>query len=930
VIRTPFLVGIDLGTTNCAVAYVDARQADADTAPRVRRFQVSQLVAAREVATWAVLPSFLYFATPAEREAGAVALPWDAEASEAVGAFARDQGALLPSRQVTSAKSWLAHGGVDRTAPILPFGHDLDEPGISPVDASARYLSHISDAWNHAIARGDDALALHSQQIVLTVPASFDEEARELTADAARRAGFAHVVLIEEPVAALYAWISRDPRRALDRIGEGALVLVCDVGGGTTDFSLVRATGTADDRGFERLAIGEHLLLGGDNLDLTLAVDVESRLGPNARLSLSRREGLRRQCAAAKEQLLGGQGPESVRITVLGGGGSLVGASAVADLTRSEVHERLLTGFLPIVDRADRPARDRRRGLRELGLPYEPDPAITRHLAAFLDGQDGTAAGDLARPDAVLFNGGFFTPAIARERVSDTLAHWFDRAPDVLANEHPEAAVAVGAAYYAALRTLPGGDPRLLVRAGSARTYYVALDDAPATAGLLRILTVMPRGTAEGTRPESPDRQFRVTTNRPIGFTLYSSTTRDDPPGSILDLDPDSLHRHAPLTAVLRYGKRSQHVDVGVALSVVFTELGALELWLDAPETGHRWRLQFQLRAPAPTDDEDDDALTAEDSIVVSEEAREEGVRRIQEVFGDEPANAGSGRTETLVADIEAVLGYGKQAWPVEVLRRFADVLLDRAAARARSAAHEARWLNLIGFCMRPGFGASADPWRIGEIRKIYTAGLAHPREVQGQVEWLVLWQRVGGGFSAGQQRELAQRVMASLGLGSQKAARLNAQIERESWRLLATLERLDVAARVRIGDALSVRVRKNPRDTSSIWSLGRTGARVPFVGPLDRVVPPEIAERWLETVLSLRQFGPDAAAAVVQLAGATGDPARDVTAAARARATARLRETGAPPGLVAELEKGASAPARSRGVRYTGEELPQGLRLAE
>ncbi len=928
-IQTPFLVGIDLGTTNCAVAYVDARQADAGAAPRVRRFQVPQLVAAREVTPLPMLPSFLYFATPAEREAGDLALPWDAEARTAVGVFARDHGALVPSRQVTSAKSWLAHGGVDRTAPILPFGHDLDDPGISPVDASAQYLAHIRDAWNHAIARGDQALALQSQQVVLTVPASFDEEARELTADAASRAGLSHVILIEEPVAALYAWIARDPRRALDRIEDGALILVCDVGGGTTDFSLVRATESVGERGFERLAIGEHLLLGGDNLDLALAVDVESRLGANTRLSLSRREGLRRQCSAAKEALLAEDGPESVRIAVLGSGGSLVGGSAVAELTRTEVRERLLTGFLPIVDRSDRPARDRRRGLRELGLPYEPDPAITRHLAAFLDGQDGVAPGDLARPDAVLFNGGFFTPALARERVRETLASWFDRAPDVLSNEHPESAVAVGAAYYAALRTLPGGDPRLLVRAGSARTYYVALDEPPG-AGLVRVLTVRPRGTGEGTRLSASGRHFRVTTNRPIGFTLYSSTIREDAQGSVPDLDPELVHRHAPLTTVLRYGKRSQHVDVTVALSVVFTELGALELWLDAPETGHRWRLQFQVRAPAPTDEDEDDTLAAEDAIVVSEEAREEAVRLIQDVFSEAPSAGGSGRIETLVADIETVLGYGKQAWPIAVLRRFADILLERAAVRARSAAHEARWLNLTGFCMRPGFGASADPWRIGEIRKVYTAGLAHPREVQGQVESLVLWQRVSGGFSAGQQRELAQRVMATLGLGSQKAARLNPQIERESWRLLATLERLDVALRVRIGDALSTRVRKNPRDTSQVWALGRIGARVPFAGPLDRVVPPEIAERWLDTLLSIRQFGPEAAAAVVQLAGATGDPARDVSAEARTRAAVRLREAGAPPALLAALETGSSAAPGSRGLRYTGEELPHGLRLAD
>jgi hypothetical protein len=611
---------------------------------------------------------------------------------------------------------------------------------------------------------------------------------------------------------------------------------------------------------------------------------------------------------------------------VLGGGRSVVRGAATIELRRDEVLDQLLTGFLPQVDPDDRPAHDRRHGLRELGLPYEPDPAITRHLAAFLGGAG--ESGQLARPDAVLFNGGFFTPDLARQRLVDTLGRWFGEAPDVLANAHPESAVAVGAAYYAALRTGPPERRRLLVRAGSPRTYYIALQDESPSPDAVRALTVMPRGTDEGTRLDLPDRRFRVVTNRPIAFILYSSTTREDAHGSIVVFGPDDeVHRHAALAAVLRFGKRSRHAEVDVTLSVIFTELGSLELWLEAPETGHRWRLQFQVRSRPAVDDGETEGPA--DSVVLPEGATERAHALIRSVFDPAPGST-PGAPETLVGDLEAVLGYGKQVWPLEAIRTFCDALLSASVGREKGAPFEARWLNLTGFCLRPGFGAAADPWRIGEIRKVYTAGLAFAKDVQCQVEWLVLWQRVAGGFSAGQQRELAQRLFGNLGVGTRKPPRLNPQIERESWRLLASLERLEVPMRVRIGDELAPRVRRDPRNASLVWALGRVGARIPFYGPLDRVVPPHAASPWLDVLLSVHPFTLDAAGAVAQLAAATGDVERDLDAPSRDAAANRLQRVPGADDLIALVTDGARERRVTQGLQYFGETLPHGLRLSE
>jgi hypothetical protein len=565
--------------------------------------------------------------------------------------------------------------------------------------------------------------------------------------------------------------------------------------------------------------------------------------------------------------------------------------------------------------------------LRELGLPYETEPAITKHLAAFLTRAARGTDAVLIRPDFVLFNGGFFKPALARERVLECLGAWFGERPGVLDNDAPDAAVALGAAFYGRLRRDPVASRRLLIRAGSARAYYIGVGSGDDSANTSTAVCVAPRGTQEGTRFEL-DRQFTVTSNQPAQFTLYSATDREDPLNALVTFTEADVQRHAPLVTALRYGKRSRRVPLPVRLTTIFTETGTLELWCGSLTSDHRWRLAFNLRAIEA--DPLDEALSTSGqddgegaSVIVADEALERAIQLIRDVFGRAP----SGTPEVLTGELENTLGHGKHAWPLETIRRLADVLLEVASGRMKSSAHEARWLNLAGFCTRPGFGSALDSWRVGELRKVYAAGLTFGKDVQCQVEWLVLWQRVSAGFTSGQQRELAERAIGQLGIGQRKPPRINAQIDRESWRLLAGLERLDAGQRAKLGGELLDRVAREPRHAAWLWAIARFGARNPLYGPLSSIVAPTTAERWIERLLVLKQMTPDAAAAIAQIGARTGDPARDISAETAHAAIKRLDQSGLDASAIEPLRR-VLPPTRADAGRVFGESLPEGLRV--
>ena len=536
-----FSVGIDLGTTNCAIAFAAIN--DVETAGPLEVVPIPQLVEPDEVAPLTLLPSFLYVVGDLDFPAGSLRLPWDTNRDRPphiVGELARTRGSESPVRLVSSAKSWLSHAGVNRTAAILPWGAPDEVPKLSPVTASSAYLRHLRSAWDARVAADDPGLALDRQQVFLTVPASFDEEARQLTLRAAETAGLVNVTLLEEPQAACYAWIESagDLWRRQLRVGD--LVLVCDIGGGTTDFSLILVSERDGDLALERVAIGDHILLGGDNMDLALARVAQQRLeGQGHRIDTWQLQTLWHQCRVAKETLFAHPDREEHPITVLGKGSRLIGGTLRTTLHRADLDQLLLDGFFPRVGSADMPARRRQAGLQELGLPYAADAAVTRHLARFLarqaSGGPETSAirrgpSGLACPTHVLFNGGVMKAAPLRARIVDVLNVWLQQegcasldAAHVLDAPDLDHAVARGAAAYGRVRASGRG---VRIRSGASRTYYVGIESAlPAVPGFpapLKALCVVSFGMEEGTSAAIAGRELGLAVGEPAEFRFLS------------------------------------------------------------------------------------------------------------------------------------------------------------------------------------------------------------------------------------------------------------------------------------------------------------------------------------------------------------------------------------------------------------------------
>ncbi len=890
-------VGIDLGTTNSALAYIDQQEAaDADFPP-IHVLPIEQEIDANRTGELRTLPSFLYLSDP-----------------PVVGAYAREQGALVPTKAVHSAKSWLSNSEADRTAKILPWDSQEEGRILSPVEASTRYLVHLRNSWERS-----KGIPLGAQQVVVTVPASFDEEARELTVQAATDAGIENLTLIEEPAAAFYAWISSHLARSNRELVDGQIVLVCDVGGGTSDFTLIRVDREGDRVQFTRTTVGRHLLLGGDNLDLTLSWLVESKLGTT--LSLRQRSALRRQCSAAKELLLSRGGPSSVEVTVLGGGSSLIGGTLKTAITREEVLELALDGFLPPCQLTDEPQQEKQSVFRELGLAYVSDPAITRHLAEFLRNSPASEHG----VDAILFNGGFFIPQLFRERVSDVVECWFGRKPLIFENQDLDLAVAMGAAYYSYVRSTGSG---VLVRGGLPRAYFLGLQDSGSSA--IRAVCLMPRGSEEGQEIKLDQPEVQLLANTPVAFRLYSSLSRtEDAAGDVISftppadmLDPASDPRlHAPLRAVIRFGKGGERL-VPVALGARLSEVGTLETWAESKISEHRWQLQFQLRKSADGAEPGPVATAVRSGAVISAEAQGNAESLIEQVFGD---SAYGLPPEQLPARLEQVLGLGRLSWPLATIRTLADRLLELAAGRTKNAAHEARWLNLTGFCLRPGFGFPGDDFRIEQARRIYAGGLTFGNQVQCEVDWWIFCGRIAGGLNRNQQADIFQRLSPILLPRQKRKQRINQSLYRETWRTAASLELLPQQTKLQLGENLLSIVKQGEMVDAAVWCLSRLGARKLFSGPINLVLSPTVVSRWVETLLALPAT-PSSLEALVQMGRQTGDTARDLPPATLEAIRRACEKSPRAADLLHQLAESGDDLASSS--RVFGEELPAGLVL--
>ncbi len=589
-----YVIGIDLGTTNCSLAYADsAAPASSLELPPVALMAIPQLVNPGETRDDPLLPSSLYLPGAVDFPQGSLAQPWDPQSKDVVGLLAQKRGVENSSRLISSAKSWLSQSGVDRTAPILPWSAPEGVQKLSPVEASRRYLQHLYDAWNFKMPDAPFA----DQQALVTVPASFDAVARELTLSAAEQAGYRNVILLEEPQSAFYAWIERHPDWR-ERVRAGDLILVVDVGGGTTDFTLIAVTEQSGELALDRVAVGEHILLGGDNMDLALARTIEQQLlQKGTKLDGLQLHALWHNCRVAKEKMLEpGSKTKEEPVTILGKGTGLVGGTIKAKLLRADLESILRDGFFPEVASRDMPQRQRRIGLQEIGLPYAADAAITKHLARFLrQGESGA----LAAPTHVLFNGGVFHAAMLRDRVIAVLNAWLKEegkpAVKPLSGEDLMHAVARGATYYGLARRGRG----VRIRGGVPRTYYVGIESSmPAVPGIpnpVKALTVAPFGMEEGTEAIIPNREFGVVVGEPAEFRFFGSASRrNDALGALIEDIGDDLEELSPMEVNLPASEGIGQL-VPVSFETVVTETGVLQLWLIARD-GRRWKLEFNVR----------------------------------------------------------------------------------------------------------------------------------------------------------------------------------------------------------------------------------------------------------------------------------------------------------------------------------------------
>jgi hypothetical protein len=954
-----FVVGIDLGTSNSAVSYAGLDEVREKGRPIIHQLDVAQLLGPGDLQRRRLLPSALYEPAGFEMSAVETSVPWrSAEGSplDVIGEGAKRLGAKTPVRLIESAKSWLCHGGVNRTAPILPWHAPDDVPKKSPVDVSAAFLAHMRSAWDHEHA---DA-PLGAQHLVITVPASFDEMARRLTLEAAKIAGLPEPTLIEEPLAAFYAYIARTggtPRTTGLRGGER--VLIADVGGGTTDFTLVEVKPPKEGEEdavleFERTAVGDHLLLGGDNMDLALAHAVEPDLTKGKKLDAEGWAHLKLECRLAKETLFTHLDKDEIPIVVTGRGSKLIGSTMRSKLTREALHATILEGYFPMLEPGEK-AKPKQRahvaGFSEYGLPYAADPSVTRHLAAFLM-RHAREGEPFARVDAILFNGGALKPTSIRDRMCRAVGDWM-RATAGTAIEDPrpliyddadeifEVAVARGAAYYALAREGLG----VRVGGGSPREYFLGLgvEEGTVDLGKVRVVCVAPRGMQDGQRIEVPDREFTLVTNRPVQFPLYSTTSpRKDPVGSVLDIDLGELERLPPLQTVVKFGKQKAGTRVPVRIQVRRSELGNLELSCFSRMSGARFLLELDLRsqdepkdegAPRTADAPFGGAGTRAppDSGDVTPERLEAAKERISNTFKKDPPREDP---DFLMKNLEQDLGMGRDDFPLPALRALGEHLLDRMDERSLSPALEARWLNAVGFCLRPGFGVPVDDWRVKQLWKIHALGVLHPGHDPCELNWWILWRRVAGGLGRGHQEELASRAFPMLipalsKRAKRKPPRWKTQEAAEIWRAAAALEQIGAKSRAQLGDALLEALEEKKAPKGALWCLGRIGARKLLYGPREATVRKETVTDWVMRLMKLDRppKEEDVAGCLVSIARRTNDRQFDVDDGVRKAIDAYLAGAGVsedqrrPLFEVVEVD-------RSTQNRAFGEGLPSGLML--
>ena len=895
-----WLVGIDLGTSNTALA----RVADGDG--KVETLRLTQRTSESEVRDQALLPSFLYLPGSHELPEGSLGLPWDAKRDFLVGEFARVQGSRVPGRVVVSAKSWLAHRQADPSQPLLPWDGAPDAPRVSPVEASRRYLEHLREAFLHQYPDHP----LDSCDIVLTVPASFDELARELTVSAARQAGLDKITLLEEPQAAFYHWLYANGLSVDQPAGltPGDQILVCDIGGGTSDFTLIEYA----ESGLRRVAVGEHLMLGGDNLDISLAYLVEPRLG--SKLDILQWGVLRNECRRAKELLLGEDPPDKVTVTVPGSGSKLLAGTMQADLSREEVEKLVLDGFFPVVPIDEPLQAERRLGLKEWGLPYASDPAVPRHLSSFLrrHGRKDNI------PNKILFNGGACRAAAIRQRMMQILESWRGAPVEELHNPESDLSVARGAAYYGFLKR--SGGKR--IGGGIARSYYLQLSsDGTST----QALCVVPRNLEAGTRVELPEPVLQLILERPVRFPIFSSSNRpEDQPGTVVDIaqaggSEESEFQVMPAMETVVRAPDLKVTEVPVLLSGEVTEIGTLSIACRMLEGKRRFQLEFPLRGD----------VVLEGGPEFPPEVVKQAREAVAEAFYRKPKSLGSGlRPRSLLAHLEQHFGLSRQLWSVALLRSVWEGFVDVHQRRRVEPEYEQSWLNGVGYCLRPGTGSKLDAWRVEKTAALLDSWLQFPKLEPVRMELWVVLRRLAAGLSQARQEQLWNQLAAVMIPGRKHwktrvpHARSIAE-DNELLRLAVSLSQIPVGDKVLLGDFV---MKKFQGTRDDLWRIARIGSRQLLGAGPQWVVPPDQVWPWIEKILSSKWGEKETVGwALATMVRKTDDLKRDFSEEQVERVRNRLLREGL--ATAAERLDGHSE-VQQEAAALLGEALPVGLRI--
>ena len=916
-----YIIGIDLGTTNSAVSYVDVAAIKNAQKNQIKVFNVPQLTGHGEFTKIPVLPSFLYIPGEYDISSRILKHPWKKSQDLFVGSFARDHGAKIPSRLVSSAKSWLCNPKVDRKAKILPWGSQGFDK-ISPVAATSFYLKHIKNAWNYYIK--DEDKFLENQFVVITVPASFNEEARQLTMEAIQTAGFgSDVILLEEPLAAFYSWLINHEDSWQNKVKPDDLILICDVGGGTTDFSLITLKESKGSPRFERIAVGDHLMLGGDNIDLALSKKVESKFKSKNRLTSDKWKTLCYQCREAKEKILE-HGESSVRITLKGEGRALIAGTLAADLTKKDVETILLDEFYPYAEPGEDLNIDIGREITDFGLPLEKESAVTKHIIKFLENHRSEVKNHLSKdpiPDFILFNGGTLKPELVQKRIQQAVGQYFKpnmaQFPEILENNIPELAVGIGASYYGIVKSGQG----VKVGSGSPRSYYIGVTDKKEN--IYKAVCLVERGLDEGSDIELKEMEYEVRTNEPVLFDIYSSSFRSgDKAGEIVKMD-DSFSPMHPIQTIIKFGKNGNKKIIPITLGAQYSEMGTLSMYCHSKVSDHKWELLFQLR-------DSQKKIESKETIIYDEALIKNICDLLENVFTDKSGS--NDHLKSIIKQIEEIVEQKKINWPLSFLRSIADKLIELENDRRNSPEHEARWLNLTGFCIRPGFGDGFDEERIRKLWKIYLSGMIFHKTQQNRLEWWIFIRRIAAGLKAGQQRQFFQDVSSFLIKNRKINTKLSPQELVELWMAIGNMERLLVKDKIALAQALlpilKQRKKSHKQQDNMLWTLSRLGARHLLYGAVDRVVPSQEVIKWINQVMKMK-WSKDASVEnmIVQISRKTGDRTRDIDVENKDRIIKWLQERKVKSYFIKMLNEKNDMALKEKNIQF-GEKLPNGLIL--